>query len=68
MKTLDLTCASYCNEKIEIAKRNQRARAYSDNVKAKQIKTHNVKENLLMLATIICTNATIMYTLFDALL
>ena len=68
MKTLDLTYASYCNEKIEIAKRNQRARAYSDNVKAKQIKTHNVKENLLMLATIICVNATIIYAFLDAIL
>lgn len=66
MKTLDLTYASYCNEKIEIAKRNQRARAYSDNVKAK--KMHNLKENLIALVTIICVNATVLYTLFDALL
>lgn len=53
-------------EREEIAKRNQRAKAYSDSIKAK--KMHNLKENLIALATIICVNATVLYTLVDALL
>lgn len=68
MKTLDLTYVHFCNERTEIAKRNQRAKAYSDSVKVKQRKTHNVKENLNMLASIICINSVILYVLIDALL
>ena len=68
MKTLDLTYVLFCNEKREIAKRNKRAMEYSNNVKAKQRKIYNLKENLLMLATVFCANATIMYVLIDAFL
>lgn len=63
---LKMEFVELCNKQNEIAKRNQRAKAYSDSIKAKKI--HNLKENLIALATIICVNATVLYTLVDALL
>lgn len=66
MKTLDLTCAGYCIEKTDIAKRNKQARAYSDSIMTNKLS--KVKDFLLMLATIVCVNTTILYALVDKLL
>lgn len=68
MKTLDLTYASYCNKVVskDIEKRNKQARAYSDSIKGKR--KQSIKDCLLMLASIICVNATVLYCLVDALI
>ena len=66
MQTLDLTCASYCTEKTEKVKRNQRAREYSENIKAK--KAHLFKENMLMIASVICINVSMFFVFIDAFL
>ena len=68
MKTLDLTYASYCNKVVskDIEKRNKQARAYSASIKAKR--KQSIKDSLLMLATIICVNATVLYCFVDAII
>ena len=66
MKTLDLTYANYCIENKAIEKRNNKAATYSASIKAKR--KQSIKDSLLMLATIICVNATILYCFVDALI
>ena len=68
MKTLDLTYASYCNKAVssDIEKRNNKAREYSDSIKEKRKEA--VIDNLLMIATIICVNATVLYCFVDAII
>ena len=66
MKVLDLTYANYCIEKTDITKRNKHARAYSNSIMSNKIS--KAKEFLLMLATIVWVNTTILYALADKLL
>ena len=66
MKTLDLTYANYCIEKKAIEKRNNKATTYSASIKEKR--KQSIKDCLLMLATIICVNATVLYCLIDAII
>ena len=69
MKTLDLTYASYCNKPVKnksIEKRNNKVTTYSASIKAKR--KQSIKDNLLMLATIICVNATVLYCFVDAII
>lgn len=66
MKTLDLTYANYCIENKTTEKRNNKATTYSASIKAKR--KQSIEDCLLMLATIICVNATILYCLIDAII
>lgn len=66
MEALDLTYANYCIEKNDITKRNKQAKAYSNSIMSNKIS--KVKDLLLMLATIVCVNITILYALADKLL
>ena len=66
MRTLDLTYANYCIENRNIEKRNNKATTYSASIKAKR--KQSIKDCLLMLATIICVNATVLYCLIDAII
>ena len=66
MEALDLTYANYCTEKTDIAKRNNKARAYSDSIMSNKLS--KVKDFLLMLATIVFVNTTILYAFADAFL
>ena len=68
MKILDLTYASYCNKAVikDIEKRNNKAREYSASIRSK--KKQLIIDNLLMLASIICVNVTVLYCLVDAII
>lgn len=66
MKTLDLTYANYCIEKTDIAKRNNKAKEYSNSIMTNKLS--KVKDFLLMLATIVCVNTTIFYAFVDVFL
>lgn len=66
MEALDLTCANFCKEKNDIAKRNKQAKAYSNSIMSNKIS--KAKDLLLMFATIVCVNTTIVSVLADAFL